>query len=101
VTQPAKAPKSPSTRGQRFDRSLLLVRWLAKELGGRYNELLERVKDTPDAGAPGASARLAAVLSRKGVRVTPDVLAQHERAFMTDWAGIASAREVATGERLH
>jgi hypothetical protein len=100
VTQPVKAPRSPSTRGQRFDRSLLLVRWLAKELGGRYNELLERVKDTPDAGAPGASARLAAVLSRKGVRVTPDVLAQHERAFMTDWAGIASAREAATGERF-
>lgn len=61
---------------QRFDRSLLLVQWLANELGGRYNELLERVKDAPDAGAPGASARLMAVLSRQGVRVTPDALAQ-------------------------
>ena len=95
-----KASKSASVRGQRFDRSLLLVRWLANELGGRYNELLERVKDSPDTGAPGASARLGAVLSRKGLRVSPDVLAQHERAFMADWAGIASAREAATGERF-
>jgi hypothetical protein len=100
MSKPVKAPKSPSVRGQRFDRSLLLVRWLANEWGGRYNELLERVKDAPDAGAPGASARLSAVQSRKGLRVTPDLLAIHERAFMADWAAIASAREAATGERF-
>lgn len=100
MAKPSKVAKSPSVRGQRFDRSLLLVRWLANELGGRYNDLLERVKDSPDTGAPGASARLGAVLSRKGLRVAPDVLAQHERAFMTDWAGIARAREAATGERF-
>lgn len=91
----------PSARqNQRFDRSLLLVRWLADELGGRYSELLARVKDAPDAGAPGASARLAAVLSRNGLRVAPDALASAERAFMADWAGIAAAREAATGERF-
>ena len=95
----ARASTARST-GQRFDRSLLLVRWLADELGGRYNELLERVKDAPDTGAPGASARLAAVLSRNGLRVAPDDLARMERAFMTDWAGIAKAREAATGERF-
>ena len=85
---------------QRFDRSLLLVRWLADELGGRYNELLARVQDAPDSGAPGHSARLAAVLSRNGVRVSPEALAASERAFMADWAGIAAAREAATGERF-
>lgn len=89
---------SARATGQRFDRSLLLVRWLADELGGRYNELLERVKDAPDTGAPGASARLASVLSRQGLRVAPDALARMERAFMTDWATIATAREAATGE---
>ncbi|MBA3058826.1 DEAD/DEAH box helicase family protein [Rhodoferax sp.] len=85
---------------ERFDRSLLLVRWLADELGGRYNELLARVKDTPDSGAPGHSARLAAVLSRSHLRASPQELAQAERAFMADWAGIARARESATGERF-
>ena len=87
-------------QGQRFDRSLLLVRWLADELGGRYNDLLERVKEAPDTGAPGASARLMAVLSRSGLRVAPDALARAERAFMADWAGIAAAREAALGERF-
>lgn len=100
ATKATKAAKSPSVRGQRFDRSLLLVRWLANALGGRYNELLERARDAPDTGAPGASARLGAVLSRPGLNVAPDLLAQHERAFMADWAGIASAREAATGERF-
>lgn len=103
MAKPAKAiksTKSPSVRGQRFDRSLLLVRWLAHEFGGRYNDLLERVKDSPDTGAPGASARLAAVLSRNGLRAPPDVLAQHENAFMADWSGIARAREAATGQRF-
>jgi len=85
---------------QRFDRSLLLVRWLADELGGRYNELLARVKDTPDTGAPGYSTRLAAVLSRNGLRASHDELARAEAAFMADWAGIARAREAATGERF-
>lgn len=89
---------SARTTGQRFDRSLLLVRWLADELGGRYSELLERVKDAPDAGAPGASARLAAVLSRQGLRVAPEALARMERAFMADWAIIANAREASTRE---
>ena len=59
----------------RFDRSLLLVQWLAGELGGRYNELLERVKDAPDRGAPGTSERLMAVASRNGLRVAPALLA--------------------------
>ncbi len=86
--------------GQRFDRSLLLVRWLADELGGRYNDLLERVKDAPNAGAPGTSARLMAVLSRSGLRATPFELAKAERDFMADWTGIAAAREAATGERF-
>ena len=97
-------PSVPNIRhGQRFDRSLLLVRWLADELGGRYSELLARVKDAPDSGtsgAPGASARLAAVQSRNGVRASPDTLASAERAFMADWEGIARAREAATGERF-
>ena len=98
ATRPAGRP---ATRvNQRFDRSLLLVQWLANELGGRYNELLERVKDAPDAGAPGTSARLMVVVSRQGVRVAPDALAQAERAFMADWALIARAREAATGERF-
>lgn len=97
----ASAARSSAARsGQRFDRSLLLVRWLSDQFGGRYNELLERVKDAPDTGAPGASARLAAVSSRNGLRVPPDVLARMERDFMADWAGIASAREVASGERF-
>ena len=91
---------SSARTGQRFDRSLLLVRWLADELGGRYGELLERVKDAPDGGAPGASARLMAVLSRNGVRVAPYVLARAEREFMADWANIARAREAATGQRF-
>lgn len=99
-TKTTKAVKSPSIRGQRFDRSLLLVRWLANALGGRYNELLDRVKDSPNSGAPGASARLSAVLSRQGLRVSASLLAQHECAFMADWACIASAREAATGERF-
>ena len=94
------ARASAARGGQRFDRSLLLVRWLADELGGRYNELLERVKDAPDTGAPGASARLAAVMSRNGLRVATDGLARMERAFMADWAGIASVREAASGERF-
>lgn len=87
-------------QGQRFDRSLLLVHWLADELGGRYGQLLERVKDAPDQGAPGATARLSAVLSRNGLRVAPNALVRAEQAFMADWAGIASAREAATGERF-
>lgn len=90
---------------QRFDRSLLLVQWLANELGGRYGALLERVKDAPGSsdvggGAPGSSARLSAVLSRQGLRVAPDVLERAERDFMADWARIAVAREAATGERF-
>ncbi len=103
----ATSARQTSRQTQRFDRSLLLVRWLADELGGRYSELLERVKDAPDggaSGAPGASARLAAVLSFQGAgsgrRVQADTLAQAERAFMADWEGIASAREAATGERF-
>lgn len=87
-------------QGQRFDRSLLLVRWLADELGGRYSELLARIQEAPDTGAPGHSARLLAVLSRSGLRVSPESLAASERAFMADWAGIAAAREAATGERF-
>jgi len=86
--------------GQRFDRSLLLVRWLADELGGRYGDLLTRIKEAPDSGAPGASARLMAVLSRSGLRIDADALATAERAFMADWAGIAAAREAATGDRF-
>ncbi len=86
--------------GQRFDSSLLLVRWLADELGGRYGDLLERVQEAPDSGAPGTSARLMAVLSRSGLRVTPSELVKAERDFMADWAGIAAAREAATGERF-
>ena len=90
-----------STRvNQRFDRSLLLVRWLADELGGRYSELLERIKEAPDAGAAGASARLMAVLSRSGLRVAPEALVRAERAFMADWAEIARSRETASGERF-
>ena len=58
------------------------------------------MKDAPDAGAPGASARLAAVLSRNGLRLAPEALARAERNFMGDWAGIADAREAATGERF-
>ena len=85
---------------QRFDRSLLLVRWLADELGGRYSDLLARVKDAPDTGAPGASARLASVLSRAGLRAAPEQLAKAERDFMADWQSIASAREAMTGERF-
>ncbi len=95
------ASARPSARQtQRFDRSLLLVRWLANELGGRYSDLLARVKEAPDTGAPGVSARLAAVLSRSGVKVAPDALARSESAFMADWACIAAAREAATGERF-
>ena len=90
----------PTRPNLRFDRSLLLVHWLAEELGGRYNDLLERVKDAPEAGAPGASARLAAVLSRRGLRVAPDSLARFERDFMGDWARIAGAREAQTRERF-
>ncbi len=41
-----------------------------------------------------------AVLLRSGLRVAPHVLAQAERAIMADWAGIASARQAATGERF-
>lgn len=85
---------------QRFDRSLLLVRWLADELGGRYSDLLVRVKDAPDTGAPGVSARLSSVLSRAGLRVAPEKLAKAERDFMADWQSIASAREAMTGERF-
>lgn len=96
----ARPPVTNARQNQRFDRSLLLVRWLADELGGRYSDLLARVKEAPDTGAPGVSARLAAVLSRSGVKVTPDALARSESAFMADWAGIASAREAATGERF-
>ena len=97
----ATSARSSTARGsQRFDRSLLLVRWLTDELGGRYNDLLERVKDAPDTGAPGASARLAAVSSRSGLRVASDALTRMERAFMADWAGIAGAREAASGERF-
>jgi hypothetical protein len=94
-------PSAPNIRhGQRFDRSLLLVRWLADELGGRYSDLLARVKEAPDTGAPGVSARLAAVLSRSGVKMAPDALARSESAFMGDWTRIAAARESATGERF-
>ena len=96
----ARPPVTNARQNQRFDRSLLLVRWLADELGGRYSDLLARVKEAPDTGAPGVSARLAAVLSRSGVKVAPDALARSESAFMADWAGIASAREAATGERF-
>lgn len=105
----AKPPVTNIRHGQRFDRSLLLVRWLADALGGRYGEVLARVKDAPDSaasGAPGASARLAAVLSfqgggtASGLRADAHTLASAERAFMADWAGIASAREAATGERF-
>lgn len=96
----AKPPAPNIRHGQRFDRSLLLVRWLAEELGGRYSELLVRVKDAPDAGSPGTLPQLAAVLFRNGLRVAPAALAQAERHFMGDWAGIASARESATGERF-
>ena len=96
----ATSAKQSARQNQRFDRSLLLVRWLADELGGRYSELLARVKDAPDTGAPGASARLAAVLSRNGLRLGRDALTNAERAFMADWAGIAAAREAATGERF-
>lgn len=96
----ATSAKQSARQNQRFDRSLLLVRWLADELGGRYSELLARVKDAPDTGAPGASARLAAVLSRNGLRLGRDALTTAERAFMADWAGIAAAREAATGERF-
>jgi hypothetical protein len=86
-------------RTPRFDRSLLLVRDLCDRLGGRYNDLLERLREAPDTGAPGQSLRLAAVLSRAGVRLAPGVLAQAERAFMADWLPIAAAREAATGQR--
>lgn len=95
------ATKTKATGGRtpRFDRSLLLVRYLSDRLGGRYNDLLERVRDAPDQGAPGQSLRLAAVLSRSGGRVAPEALAQAERAFMADWLPIAAAREAATGAR--
>lgn len=99
----ATATRQTSRQIQRFDRSLLLVHWLADQLGGRYSELLARVKDAPDSGAsgaPGASARLGAVQSRYGVQVDADTLASAERAFMADWEGIAKAREAATGERF-
>ena len=96
----ASTARALASAPQRFDRSLLLVRWLAQELGGRYSDLLERVQEAPEAGAPGSSARLMAVLSRSGLRVAPDVVARAERAFMADWAGIAAAREAAQGERL-
>ncbi len=99
-THRATARRTASRQTQRFDRSLLLVRWLAEQLGARYSDLLERVKEAPATGAPGSSARLMAVLSRSGVRVASDALARAERAFMGDWAGIARAREAATGERF-
>ncbi len=85
--------------GPRFDRSLLLVRYLAGLLGGRYDDLLRTVKDADDSGPPGASMRLLAVLSRSGVQVPADVLERAERAFMADWSRIAAARESATRER--
>ena len=99
----ATSAKQSARQSQRFDRSLLLVRWLADELGGRYNELLARVKEAPDAGAPGASARLAAVLSRNGLRLAPEALARAERNFMGDWAGqglsagLGAGREAVSG----
>lgn len=99
ATRGKKTGGATGTRPARFDRSLLLVRWLADQLGGSYNALLARVKEAPDAGAPGASVRLQAVLSRSGVQVNADALAQAERAFMADWAPMARARESATGER--
>ena len=85
--------------GPRFDRSLLLVRWLAEQLGGPFSELLARVKDAPAEGSPGASLRLAALCSR-GVRLAPERLAAAERAFMADWQAIAAAREAAMGQRF-
>jgi len=88
-----------AARLPRFDRSLLLVRYLTDLLGGRYNDLLDRVREAPDHGAPGQSLRLAAVLSRAGLGLPSHQLAQAERAFMGDWLPIAQAREAATGTR--
>jgi len=97
--RPAAAPAASATRTPRFDRSLLLVRHWCEQLGGRYDDLLARVREAPEQGAPGQSLRLAALLSRAGVLLAPDALARAERAFMADWQPIARAREAATGQR--
>jgi len=95
----SRRPAASAVHTPRFDRSLLLVRHWCDQLGGRYDELLARVREAPEQGAPGQSLRLAAVLSRAGVALAPDALARAERAFMADWQPIARAREAATGQR--
>lgn len=95
----ASRPSAAAARLPRFDRSLLLVRYLTDQLGGRYDELLNRLREAPDQGAPGQSLRLAAVLSRAGVRLPADTLVQAEAALMADWAPIAESRQAATGQR--
>ena len=72
----SRRPAASAVHTPRFDRSLLLVRHWCDQLGGRYDELLARVREAPEQGAPGQSLRLAAVLSRAGVALAPDALAR-------------------------
>jgi hypothetical protein len=91
------ARADPANR--RFDRHLLLVRYIAHQLGGSFDRLLTRVKESDEERDSGASPRLAAVLSREGVQLPAEDIERAARAFMADWALIARAREAMTQSR--
>jgi len=78
--------------GRAFTRDLALADWLAALLGGNYDRLLDTLSDcAPGAGAGGYSHFAAAVVSRHGCAIGPEVLAADGR-IAAHVARIARAR---------
>ncbi len=92
-------PNKAQLAARRFDRHLLVVRYLSHLLGGSFDRLLTRVKESDEALDGGASARLAAVLSLQGIRLPAEDIERAARSFTRDWAEIAAARESLTQTR--